>query len=245
MSSSPRVPLAVVSAGDTGVGLAVVRRLAADGMEIVIASRHPDRAAGVVADLVAQGSAASVAEVDVTDPASVHRAFASVDSVDVLVNAAGSHSRGTIEELSLEEFERILRPSVSGAFLMCKRALALMEHGSRIVNMTSLSMQGCRSASHYASAKAGIIGLTRALAAELLPRGIRANAVAPSLLDTQMSRRSLGEEGLAAAAAGSPGERLVTVEEVAEVVAFLCSPRSSGITGQCLIVDNGMTLPRW
>ncbi len=236
--------VAVVSAGDTGLGLTVTTKLARSGSHVYIATRHKDRADGIARRLHDEGFLASVLEVDVCVPSSVEAAFVGLDQVDVLVNAAGAHTYRPLEAMSVGDVHHVLDPALIGTFLMCQQAVARMRPGGRIVNVASLSMYGGRRVAHYAAAKAAVVGFSRALATELAEQEIGVNVVVPSLLDTPMTRRSLREDEIQNAAQRGPRGRLVTPEEVADVIAFLASANASAITGQSLIVDGGASLPR-
>lgn len=236
--------VAVVSAGDSGIGLAVAKQLAAEHVHVYLGTRHPDRGERVATNLRHEGLMASVLEVDVAVSSSVESAFATLDHVDALVNAAGTHSYRAISEMTEDDLHYVLEPSLVGTFLMCQRAVPLMSDGGRIVNISSLSMTGGRRVAHYAAAKAAVVGFTRALATELVERGIGVNAVVPALMDTPMTQRSLTPEAVQAAIERNPRGRLLTPEEVAHTVVFLASERAAAITGQSIVVDGGTSLPR-
>ncbi len=160
----------------------------------------------------------------------------------ILVNNAGYSSHGGIEQLSLDEWRRMLAVTLDGAFYCAKLAVPYMRQAGwgRIVNLSSLrAMTGSAHGPHYAAAKAGLIGLTKSLALELAPYNITVNAVAPGYTDTEMNRKSLAEKG-EQIRASIPLRRIATPEEIASVIAFLCSEEASYITGETINVNGGI-----
>ncbi|HLW95732.1 MAG TPA: SDR family oxidoreductase, partial [Solirubrobacteraceae bacterium] len=189
---------------------------------------------------------------DVADAETATRAVALArerfGALDILVNNAGRFLMKPITETSEEEWDELMRVNVRGAFLHAREALpALAEHGDgRIVNVASISgVIGLPGQAAYCSTKGAIVQLTRQLAIEQAPR-VRVNAVAPGAIDTPFVDAVLGftpdrDERLAAIAAQHPLGRLASAAEIAEVIAFLASPRSSIITGAVLLADGGFT----
>jgi NAD(P)-dependent dehydrogenase (short-subunit alcohol dehydrogenase family) len=237
--------VAIVTGAAGGVGRATVELLQSRGARVV-AEDIKDEVSELDSDHVAT-LVGDVAEVD-TARRAVALARERFGALDILVNNAGRFLMKPITETSEEEWDELLRVNVRGAFLHSREALpALAEHGDgRIVNVASISgVIGLPGQAAYCSTKGAIVQLTRQLAIEQAPR-VRVNAVAPGAIDTPFVDAVLGftpdrDERLAAIAAQHPLGRLASAEEIAEVIAFLASPRSSIITGALLLADGGFT----
>jgi NAD(P)-dependent dehydrogenase (short-subunit alcohol dehydrogenase family) len=193
--------------------------------------------------------ALSSAELDVTDEAAVARVFSELGPVDVLVNNAGVSSSAPLKRTSLAEWERQHAVNATGAFL-CTRAVleGMCERGSgRIVTVASLAGHvGARYTSGYTASKHAVLGLMRAVAAEVAGTGVTANSVCPAYVRSDMTDATVanieqrtGQDGEAALAAMSPLGRLIEPEEVAFAVRFFASPEAGAINGQTLIIDGG------
>jgi NAD(P)-dependent dehydrogenase (short-subunit alcohol dehydrogenase family) len=241
--------VAVVTGSARGVGAAIATALAGAGARVCVADIDAGGAAAY-ADAIGQAGGQAVSQqVDVSDAASVDRMVDAVlgrwGQVDILVNNAGIV--GPIGALATTEaeWERVLRVNVTGPFLACQRIAREMipRGGGAIVNVASTSSGKATRMTPipaYDVSKAAIANLTRTLAAEWAPHGIRVNAVAPGPLDTAMTVK-LSPEAEAAKLAPIPMGRRGLPHEVAGAVVFLCSPAASYITGLVLAIDGGMT----
>jgi NAD(P)-dependent dehydrogenase (short-subunit alcohol dehydrogenase family) len=242
MSAPSRV--VVVTGGGKGIGKAVVARFAAEGERVVAVGR--DRQALEATD-------ASVAEVcDVTDEDAVTALFQRIGPVDVLVNNAGVTTSAPLVRTDLEDWRAQLEVNATGAFL-CTRAVlgGMVERGDgRIVTVASTAGRvGSRYTAGYTASKHAAVGLMRAVAAEVAGTGVTANAVCPTYVRTDMTRRSIArivaatnrdEEDIEAVlVASSPLGRLLEPDEVAFAVAFLAAPAAAAINGQTLVLDGG------
>jgi 3-hydroxybutyrate dehydrogenase len=254
----PDAPLrtAVVTGASRGIGEAVARALAREGIAVLLAGRSADRLAAVAAGITGAGGEAWPAPCDVTDEAAVaalaETAAHRLGEVDVLVNNAGAASGAPLARTTLDEWNRLFAVNATGAFL-CTRAFLppMMERGrGRVVNVASVAgLRGARYIAAYAAAKHALIGLTRVAAAESARTGVTVNAVCPGYVDTDMTRETLAaisrrtgmsdDEARAALLARSPQQRLVTPEEVAAAVVYLCGPAARAITGDTLVLDGG------
>jgi NAD(P)-dependent dehydrogenase (short-subunit alcohol dehydrogenase family) len=239
----PRV--AVVTGAAGGIGSAVSRRLAADGYAVACLDVHEGNARRVADELPqAVGLAA-----DVRDPVSVKAAAARVRAELglpwLLVNAAGVFSIQLISELGEAEWDRILDTNLKGPFLTCREFLPDMiaRHDGCIVNVASTAgVRGGRRRAAYSASKGGLVQLTRSLAVDHGPDGVRVNCVCPGLIDTAMAdwiRHD--EEALTRWAGTIPARRIGTAGEVADVISFLASASGSYLHGSVLMVDGGGT----
>ena len=240
--------VAFVTGGATGIGFATARALGSRGATVAIFNRDQSRARAAVEALQAAGSAAHAFEADVADPASVEAAFTAalgrLARVDILVNNSGITRDGLFMRMSDEQWQQVIDTNLGGAFRCCRsvaRAMMKARYG-RIINVSSVvGLMGNAGQANYAASKAGLLGLTKALARELASRAITVNAVCPGYIATEMTAQ-LPEAVRAELTARIPLGRLGDPAEVGEVIAFLASPRAGYVTGQVWAVDGGMVM---
>ena len=237
---------ALVTGGSRGIGRAIALRLAEQGADIAFSYRgNAEAAAATAADIEAKGRRAVTIQGDVRDPESaeavVKAALEAFGKVDILVNNAGITRDDLIMRMTEEAWRDVLETNLFGAFWMTKAVTRpmLKARAGRIVNITSVSGQaGQMGQANYSSAKAGLIGLTKASARELASRGITVNAVAPGFVLTELTQ-DLPEALQAEITARTPLGRFGTTEEIANAVAFLASERAAFIAGTNIDVDGG------
>lgn len=232
--------VAIVTGGGSGIGQAIARRLAADGYNVLVNDFRLEAAQAVAAEIggVAAGGDVSV-EADVA--VMVARAEEVFGPVTHLVNNAGHIHQARFTELTVQDFDRMIAVHLRGTFLCTQAVLkGMLARGEGvIVNIASqLGQIGGVDLVHYSAAKAGIIGLTKALAREVSSQGVRVNAVAPGPINTPLVR-SLSSDWQRAKAEQLPLGRFGEPEEVASTVAFLCSPAASLFVGQTLGPNSG------
>lgn len=247
----PNQATAVVSGGgsERGIGRAAARRLAAAGWNLAILDIDGESAAKSASAVAGEfgvkavGLRADVADADSVDSA-VREIGQKLPPIRALINNAGVTGPAKFQDLSQEEWDRVFKVNVQGTFLLTQRVLpGMMSAGrGRIVNVSSVSAQrggGVFGGVHYSAAKAAILGLTRALAREIAATGITVNAVAPGLIDTDITAGKLQAEAESAVLASIPMRRKGTVDEVAAVIAFLASDDASYITGATYDINGG------
>jgi 3-oxoacyl-[acyl-carrier protein] reductase len=241
--SAPREGCAFVTGASRGIGAAIARALAADGWAVGVGyNSSADAADAVVAQIEAAGGRALALGGDVVDGERIDAWFAELEErfgpVLVLVNNAGVRADGLAPQLGDDEWDRVLDTNLTAAFRATRRAIRPMlkaRHG-RIVNIASVvGLRANPGQSNYAASKAGLIAMTKTVAAEVARRGVTVNAVAPGLIATDMTA-DLNGDLLAAV----PARRAGTPEEVAACVRFLASDAASYVTGAVLTCDGGM-----
>lgn len=239
-SQAPRL-LAVVTGAGGGIGGAIARRLAREGFHVVALDLSTQAVEPVVASIVSNGGTAQGVALDLRDADAVAALIESLPRVDALVNNAGIFDERSFAELTSDDFRRHYELNVIALFGLSQQAARRLPRGGKIVNIASRAYLGARNHAHYVAAKAAVVGLTRAMAMELIDRGILVNAVAPGLVDTPMLQ-ALTAERRAAQLALQPTGRAARPEDIANAVAFLASPQTDFITGQTLLVDGGKSL---
>ena len=241
----------VTAAAGAGIGQACARTFASEGATVVISDRHPERTESVAASITAEtGSEVTGLACDVRDEARIDEVINGVvekyGKLDVVVNNSGINQLAELHEMPTDTWRHVIDVSLTGPFLVTRRALSIMreQKGGAIVNMSSIAgwMRPAVGESHYAAAKAGIMGFTRAAAIEGAPFGIRVNAVAPGLAWNEFLAKVYSPEYVEDMARQTPLGRAGTPQDIANAVAFLASDKASFITGEVLCVSGGYHL---
>ena len=251
MGTTSRV--AVVTGAASGMGLAIVRHLAARGARVALLDVQGAAALRAAEDLRESGATAIAAEVDVADRRAVDAALGKVRAelgpVGIMVTSAGLDAFEAFTDITDESWQRVLAVNLTGTFHCVQAAVPdmLEARWGRIVTISSSSAQsGALRMAHYVASKAGVIGLTKALALELAPHGITVNAIPPGMIDTPMLRRAEASGDLPKieklAPRMIPVGRAGTPDDIAATCAFLCSEEAAFITGQVVGVNGGMVL---
>jgi 3-oxoacyl-[acyl-carrier protein] reductase len=235
----------LVTGGTRGIGRAIALTFAGEGATVHTCGRSEgDAAAALRTEFAELGGEHVVHVADVADPAQcralVERTTGALGGIDILVNNAGVVSHRTLDELDGDEWSRVIDTNLRGTFEITRAALPAMGEGGSIVNIASaVATVGMVGRTHYTASKAAIFGFTRSLCKEAGPRGIRANVVAPGIIETDQASGLTGEVRKRYEALAALG-RLGTPQDVADVVLFLGSDGARFVSGQTIVVDGGI-----
>ena len=262
-----RGKVAFITGASRGIGAAIASRFAREGARVGLAARSLDECEKLGAQIRAEGGQAVAAACDVTVRESYTTAVATVvktwGRIDVLVNNAGSSgltplesgsSKNDSDEAIEDRWNAVIASSLTAVFRVTRAVLPSMPDGGRILNQSSvLGRFGVPGYSAYASAKHGVIGLTRTMALELAPRGITANAICPGWVETEMARdgyrRIAEKDGIsidqarAICAAMAPLGRVLEPDEIAGLAVYIASDEAKNLTGQAIVLDGGQVMP--
>ncbi len=241
--------VALVTGGSRGIGAAVCRELARLGAAVAVNYAGNAAAANQTVEACrALGAPAAAIQADVADPAACEQLVSQVldqfGRIDILVNNAGITKDNLLLRMSEQDFDQVLDTNLKGAFCCMKAVYRPMmkQKSGRIISISSIvGLHGNAGQANYAASKAGLIGMSKAVAKELAGRGVTVNLVAPGFIDTDMTA-ALPEAARTALLASIPMQKLGTPEDIAHCVAFLASDEAGYITGQVLSVDGGMNI---
>lgn len=239
---------AIITGGGTGIGLACASRLAADGAETVLMGRNLERLEEAAASI----TGARAIRVDVTEDDSVAEAFEAAGQADILVNNAGIAAASAFHRTSMDEWRRIQAVNVEGLVRCTQAVIGDMASSdyARIVNIASIAgLRGGAYIAPYVASKHAVVGLTKSLSLEYAKTKMTVNAICPGYVETAIVENSIAnimektgrdrEAALAELTKNNPQGRLIQPEEVAESVAWLCSPQSESVSGQAIMVSGG------
>lgn len=240
---------AIITGGSKGIGKAVCKRLAKDGFNIAFSyNSNPKFAKGTEKICENTGIKAKAYKVDVSDSeackAWVEEVLEEFGSIDVLINNAGITKDGLLIKMKDEDLDAVLDVNLKGSFYMMREVSKIMlkQKSGKIVNISSIvGIMGNAGQVNYSATKAGVIGMTKSLARELASRRINVNAVAPGMIETDMTG-AMSEKAREAVIAGIPFKKMGKPEDIASVVSFLAGEDSNYITGQVICADGGMSI---
>lgn len=240
---------ALITGAGSGIGRAMAHAFAAHGAAVAIVDHDPKGGQAAADEVAAHGGKAHAWAADVGDANAAQDIFADVESqlgpVDILINNAGVRDIASCLDLSVAEWDKVLRVNLTGAFIYAQAAARRMVHHSRggaIISITSVGgLTGLALRSAYVASKHGLVGLTKVLALELAAHNIRVNAIAPGGVDTPMATEAfkLSPDTSAAIKRAAPLGRLARAEEVADLAVYLASDRAAFITGSVVSIDGG------
>ena len=240
--------VALVTGGAQGIGRVISEELAGQGAHVILGDVNLEGAEKTAAELKQTGAKISAVRIDVSSSSDVQSAFDSIikdyKPVDIVVNNAGITRDGLLVRMKEADWDLVLNINLKGSFLCSQQAAKQMmkQKSGAIVNIASIvGLMGNFGQANYSASKAGLIGFTKTLAREVAPRGIRANAIAPGFIDTEMTR-VLEESVREKLIEQIPLARLGEPEDVARCVSFLVSEKASYITGQVISVNGGMLM---
>jgi 3-oxoacyl-[acyl-carrier protein] reductase len=239
----------LITGASRGIGKATARLFAEEGYNVIINYLHSyEQAQALCAELAAKGCSTTAVKADVAEWAQVNSMFEQAahrfGAIDVLINNAGIAQQKLFTKITSEEWQRMLAVNLTGVFNCCKAVLPAMieRKQGKIINISSIwGIVGASCEVHYSTAKAGVIGLTKALAKELGPSNIQVNCVAPGVIDTEMNAL-LDASDKSAICDETPLMRIGTVEDVAQAILFLASEKADFFTGQMLSPNGGFVI---
>jgi 3-oxoacyl-[acyl-carrier protein] reductase len=240
--------VAIVTGGSRGIGEAIVRQLAADGLHVVAVARNAEKLKALTDEINAAGGSAESAICDIANSKALAELIEQIGErlgrLDVLVNNAGITRDGLILRMDDEDFDTVINTNLKSAFVAIRAAARLMmrSKSGRIINISSVAgVAGNAGQANYAASKAGLIGLSKSVAKELSGKEITCNVVAPGFITTDMTE-VLNEKIKETAKQFIPLKRFGQPKEIAAMVGFLASPAAGYITGQVICVDGGMVM---